>query len=468
MLSALFAALLLFQPFPDAYHERAAREFQTQAGFSDKPATQIDYEAVLQSQFLSVPLGLFEVRFPRADLERRSLELLRCSAALLDAQSLLLDWTKELGQDQKALREDLKLVRKSFGALKEGQLARLGPGDKLPLSAAAAEAQARLADSLGKGAWLGVSRSNAQSIRLVLTPSRKRFVEFVSFAGWLDETNRGLFWVPGLWQWTSCYVRSDAVIALEYSAAGGTPDTYELGSAMNEQSPTTMEQQLVQLALNALFERFLGARTPAPLIQGLSMNLVIQQFGIVNTRVDGDTRGRQTQEREVFVRGGRSDGGELGKNFADSRWRELYGADHFLKILKQVQKEGADLEKRPSQKPLCFALRDDKGANPKAFVAPFYFPDARPEVPAAYAGDFDEFQRSYKSAFLHFLQTGAAGAGKKSAESFAHWLSELGAEGSEPDLLAITTKIYGVPLSDAAASKDSLEGRFLQWLSKTR
>lgn len=468
MLSALFATLLLLSPAPDAYHERAAKEFQAQAGLSGKSTSELDYGQIVEAQFRELPLGVFELRFPHEDLDKRSAELLKCAAALLDAQQLLLDWTRDLGQDQKPVREDLKLLRKWIGGLKEGQLARLAPGDKLPLAAGVAEAQARLAEALGKGALLGTTRAQAERVRLIVTPSRKRFVEFVSFAGWLDETNRGLFWVTGLWQWTSCFVRSDCVIALEYSAAGGTPDGYELGSPMNEQSPTTMEQQLVQLSLNALLERFLGQRVPQALIQGLSMNLVIEQFGIVNTRVDGDTRARQTQDREVFVRGGNSEGGELGKNFADSRWRELYGADHFLKILKQTQKEGADLVKLPAQKSLSFALRDDKGAAPKSFLAPFYCPEKPPEVPPGYAGDFDEFQRSYKSAFLHYLQTAAGGPGKKSSEGFARWVSQLAAEGGDKDLLTITQAVYGVPLSDAQASKDSLEGRFLQWLPKAR
>lgn len=89
-------------------------------------------------------------------------------------------------------------------------------------------------------------------------------------------------------------------------------------------------------------------------------------------------------------------------------------------------------------------------------------------MPPGYAGDFDEFQRSYKSAFLHYLQTAAGGQGKKSSEGFARWVSQLAAEGGDKDLLTITQAVYGVPLSDAQASKDSLEGRFLQWLPKAR
>lgn len=469
-LSLMLSALAL----PDAYHERASAQFLEVHHLKGKTAADLDYERVVSENFVAAPLGLFEVRFPKGDLEKRSLELHKCALALLDAQQLLLDWTKESGFDQKALREDFKVLRKWVAGLKEGQLARINDtkGDwfaALHAPEAVSAAQSRLAEACGKGALLGVKRENQERLRLVLTPSRKSFVEFVSFAGWQDETNRGLFWVTGLWQWTSCTVRTDTVVALEYSSAGGTPDQYELGSPMNEQSPNTMEQQLVQLAMNALLERFCGAKLPQPLLQGISMNLVIQQFGIVNTRVDGDTRARQTQEREVFVRGGNSEGGELGKNFADSRWRELYGADHFLKILKAVQREGGEIDKRGTPKLTQFAIRDDKGAAPKAFSAPFYFPDARVEVPPAYAGDYDEFQRAYKSAFLHWLQNAGAGNAKQSAASFARWLALLADPASPADVFASLSQVYeGAPLSNAAADKDCLEGRFLIWLPKAK
>ena len=470
MLNALFA-LGLSALAPQVPFEKAAQEFLGSHGYAGKQPEDLEFDAVLEKHFVAAHLGLFDVRFPVEDLEKHAGQLTKCATALLNAQEHLCDWLTPAGADQKALREDLKSVQKWVAGLREAQLARAkdcGGKDWMELLGcpdATKAAQKRLAEALGSGALFGAKRESPEMVRLLLEPTRKGFVELVCFAGWQSEADRGLYWVDGITNWMSATVRTDQVIALEYSVAGAPPSDYGQGSPMD----ASMAEQVVQLASNAVFERFYAERAPSAFVQGLSMNLVIELFGEVNTRVDGDTRGRQTQKREVFVPGGASEGGRLGKNSADTRWRELQGADHFLKILKQSQKEGADADKRAKNRLACFGVRDDKGADVRAVVAPFFGAACGDkQVPESHQGDFAECLRAYKCAFLYWMQTQAGGADKKSREKFAQFLCKL-ADASATDFEAVFAQVYeGTVLSNAECDKNSLEGRFIAWLPSAR
>jgi hypothetical protein len=457
-------------PAPEFPFEKTAEAFLSSHGLAGKSASEADFESVLGKHFLIANVGVFDVRFPVADLEKRAGELAKCAKALIDAQEHLLEWLKPAGVDQKAAREDLKSVQKWIAGLREAQLQKLkdaGGKDWMELLQcpdATKAAQKRLALALGDGTLFSAKRDVPEVVRLVLTPARKEFVELVCFAGWQNEADRGLYWADGVTTWTSAFVGPDQVITLEYAVAGARPEDYAQGTPMD----AVMGQQLVQLSLNSLFDRFFADRAPSTLVRGLSMNLVIDQFGECNTRVDGDTRGRQTGKREVFVPGGNAEGGQLGKNSAETRWRELYGADHFLKILKTAQKEGADADKKGKNRFAALGIRNDKGTEPLAVNAPFFGAAAgEKKIPDEYQGDFSEALRAYKSAFLYFLQTQAAGvgAGAKSREKFAQLLCKLADPKGSGEFEALFTQIYdGAVLSDAECSKNSLEGRFLAWL----
>ena len=452
--------------------EKAAQSFLSEHGLAGKTASDIDFEGVLGKSFVKAPAGVFEIRYPIADLEKRPTELLKCARALVDAQEHLLDWLKPAGVDQKVAREDLKSVKNWIAGLKEGQIQKMkDAGGKdwmelVPCPDTTKAAQKRLAEARGSGALFATKRDAAEVVRVVLTPARKEFVELVCFAGWQNEADRGLYWADGVASWTSAFVGKDQVIALEYSVAGARPEDYAQGTAMAD----VLGQQVVQLSLNSLFDGFYADRVPTELVRGLSMNLVIEQFGEVNTRVDGDTRGRQTQKREIFVAGGQSEGGQLGKNSADTRWRELQGADHFVKILKLSQKEGGEADKKDKFKLAAFGIRNDKGTEPLAVPAPFFGAAAGDkQVPAEYQGDFSECMRAYKSAFLFWLQTQAGGAGPKSKEKWAQLLCKFADPAEGTDFEALFKQVYeGAALSDTECSKASLEGRFVAWLPGAR
>jgi hypothetical protein len=175
-----------------------------------------------------------------------------------------------------------------------------------------------------------------------------------------------------------------------------------------------------------------------------------------------------THKREVFVRGGRSEGGQLPQNVAESRWRTDYGKHHYTRILKQVQKSGASYDKRNRHKYNAFLLvGDDEGAR---FVihAPIFGPGSG-EIetpPASVDGDHLEFLRAYNVAFLYWLQTAAAGPKKKSTASFSKLLTAVTAGSAEDGLPAVLEEVYGLPLSNAEVDENCLEGLFIKWLSK--
>ena len=91
--------------------------------------------------------------------------------------------------------------------------------------------------------------------------------------------------------------------------------------------PTGMQQQIAQLAGNAMIDNLFGDKIPPSLAGALSVNLVIDVYGECNTRVDGDLRARRMAAREFFVPGGASEGGVLPPNLADSLEGQATEAD---------------------------------------------------------------------------------------------------------------------------------------------
>jgi len=207
---AAFLALGVYLHVPAAGFpfEKTAEAFLSSHGLAGKSASEADFESVLGKHFLIANVGVFDVRFPVADLEKRAGELTKCAKALIDSQEHLLDWLKPAGVDQKAAREDLKAVQKWIAGLREAQLAKLKePAGKdwmesLQCPDATKAAQKRLALALGDGTLFSAKRDVPEVVRLVLTPGRKEFVELVCYAGWQNEADRGLYWADGVTTWT--------------------------------------------------------------------------------------------------------------------------------------------------------------------------------------------------------------------------------------------------------------------------
>jgi hypothetical protein len=453
---------------------RATQVFLSERGAEATTPDLEGFEAAVTDHFVWAELGLFEIRFPLSGLAEHPERLRESAAALVKAELQLLEWVAPLGLGQKGLHDDLVAIDRWIKGWKDASLAKLTgkPAPDLANALAAPEAVraalVRARDAMVRGDVLGVPREGGP-VRVYLMPTRKDFVEFVAFSGWTRGELRANYWNEGAVGWAMCFVDDAQIVALEYGVAGAPPGQYAQGAEMNENDPTCMQQQVVQLAMNSLFDVYCGGRVPPAFVQGLSMNLVIDLYGKIDTRVDGDVRSRQTQKREVFVPGGDPDGGMLPKNSAESRWREREGADHFLKILRLAQKEGRDLAEKSDTVAAVFGVRDDEGGEIHAVRAPFLGGAAASEatLPEAFSGDFNELLRAYKSAFIFWLQTEAGGPAKVSKEKFAALLKRLADPSQEGDFETAFSAIYGgAPLSDAQATTASLEGRFLAWLQK--
>lgn len=452
-------------------YEKIAKEFVTARGFDASKPEAIDYEAVITKTFMQVRLGLFDVRFPPQALEKRGDDFKATATALLAAQEKWLDWLQASGGDQKALREDLKILQTWVKSWKTSGYSHTKDGAGMDISKfvtvtdAVAEASKRFALGMGKGTAIGPAREEPMVVRVLVTPSRKEFCEFVFFAGWILTQNRTSFWLDSVPDWTQCYVQGDQVLALEYGSGSRQPGDYTSGSVMGE----ILSQQVAQLAMNSLFVTHYGDRVPAAFIGGLSMNLVLEMYGQIQTRVDGDTRGKVTPRREVFVAGGLSQGGMLAKNSAQTKWRESSGKDHFLPTLHNVQKEGEEMNKNAKTKLATFCIHSDKGGEKWAATGPFLgsAASAAKPPPAEFAGDFAEFVRAYKSGFIYWLQTRAIGNEKLSRERFSVLLKKLADPNLAVEFEDVFKQVYdGAALSGVEVDKDSLEGRFLLWLSK--
>lgn len=478
---ALFTVLLLSRSAAAAGgvpFEKAARDFLAQHGLADKKPEEVNFEAVLKGYFVTARLGIFDLYFPVAGLEKHAGDFKDCAAAVLVAQEKLADWNKAAGHDQKALRADLKAVTEWIKNWRVPALAKAKDSGGKDVTAvlgapdSVTAAYERLAASLSKGEELGLVREAPLRIRTVLVPTRREFVELACFVGMTSPDEKATYWVDAVADWATCWVQDTQVIALEYAAPNHQPDDYWSAESLNERDPTVMQQQVVQFSVQRLFEQLYAGQLPAFFVGGLCMNLVIDEFGEISTRIDGDLRGRSAAARSVFVPGGKADGGFLSKNSAESRWREDRGRDRCVKALRQSQKEGEGLDKTAKNHLVLFGVRSDAGGELAPVRAPFLGPEpaegAENKGPAqAFQGDYAELRRAYKCSFVFWLQS-KWGSGEKTArEKFAQLLEKLG-DPKENFVAAFPAVYENAALSDAEAGKETMEGKFLLWLSKQK
>jgi hypothetical protein len=406
------------------------------------------------------------------ELEEKSAgdELRDMVLALLDAQSRWLEWMEPTAADAKEVEKDLAALRtwvKTWrgGAIstaaKDGGadlLAKLGAKDKI------AEASERAATSFGNGATLGVEREAPRYERMVFVPSRKEFVELLCFVGWLFPDWRTHYWKADVANWTEFFIKDVKVVALRYPTGG---DRYEQGSSMNEDSPTGMQQQITQLAMNSMLDNYFGHSMPPELASGMALNMVIDVYGEARTRADGSLKERETSGYSVFVPGGQSEGGVLPGFSAETRWREDHGADRFLRVLRQAQQEGAGLAKDAQDKVSHFRLQDQNRVKDTVVSGPFFGAAAADfELPAEeFLDDYSELMRSYRCAFVYWLRDESDNK-KKAGELFARLLTDLAHAASLADFEQTVTAVYELPVSEEEIGEKSLEGKFLKWLAK--
>jgi hypothetical protein len=483
MLPTLLAFALLL-PLPPAVgtrdlrpaslpYEQIAREYAASIGLGSASPDAISYSDVLAKNFLHLRLGAFELHFPMAELERRAEDLRTCAKAVIDGQLKWLDWLQASQPEARALRDDLKALgawvkdSKWSGVDIDASGAPQDAMQRFHAPEAVVQAGERAARAMGSAGVLGLPRDAPLHQGIVILPSRKLFAQFVYFVGWIDPDDSGLFWLDAVLDWSQCIFGEDMAVALEYAAVERAPGDYTAGTPMSARGADVLQQQFVQIAMLSLFQTCYADRVPPAFLGGLSTNLVIDLFGQVNTRIDGDLRGKVTPAREVFVPGGASSGGTLAKNTADSRWRDKQGADHFLPTLRSSQKEGEGLNKKVKNRLACFSIRSDNEADRYLVAAPFLGAGANTAAPpAAFQGEYAELIRSYKSCFIYWLQTKCKSGEKASREAFAALLKNLADPTKPGEFEQVFKDAYGgVALSNADADKNSIEGQFLMWLS---
>jgi hypothetical protein len=463
----------------DIPFDQLAQRFVEEHGLAVSESGPVGVDAALERAFVHVRLGLFEVYFPATDLATTSDRLKDSALALLDEQELFLEWMEPVIGKPREAAKDLDTLRRWVRSWKtvSGQgLAKLrdaGGGDLYVLTEAkepVTTAGARFATYMASGAPVGVERAQPTPARLCLMPTRKGFVELLAFAGRSDPALRPTFWQDAVADWTMAFLNDLQIVALEYAARTNQKGVYERGEGMNEGSPTGMQEQVVQLATNGLCEQYLGARAPKAFSQGLAMNLVIDLYDEIVTRVDGDLRANATAPIEVFIPGGASEGGVLPGISAESRWRELQGSDHFVSVLRLAQQEGAKNAGRSSERnrPDCFAIRSDNGGDIHVVCAPLLGSAAAESTkpPEAFQGDYREFLRAYKSCFMYWLQHHAVR--KKADERFAELLQRIADPQGGGFEEAFAALYDGVPLSGKEGDQATLEEQFLAWLSRQK
>ena len=484
---AMTLAVHAFSPVAprDVPYEQLARELlEQQAPGLD--ATGADVDDVLAAGFVRLELGAFELLFPRASLaDGEALERFQEAAqAILEGHATWADWV-DPGEERlaaKELKADTKALQRWIGGWKDQDLADLEPGAELGASlpgkdkerAALARFNAALAGGALTPDTAGPAEASAPSeepgperARLVLLPDRRSFVSLCALVGLLREEQRSVYWGADVANWVEFRFDGTRVLALEFS--GGDPQRWEAGVSMNERNKKGLREQVGQLAFASLSLATFGNRIDPDFSLSFCNNLVIDLYGEVDTRTDGDLRPRTSLPRKVFVPGGLSQGGSLPPNSAESPWRQGLGQDYFVGVLRDSQKKGAK-ESGERRSVARFRLLSDDGVT--SFVAkPPFFGTAAADtiVPGErFRGDWLELQRTYRVAFCHWLRNHGAGREKASHAAFAEVLERLAQGDDTTDFAALLEEVYDTRISTAQPGPDDLEGRFLIWLSKQR
>jgi len=481
--------------------EAFGREFLKAHGAAS--AAELSPTALLERHHVRGTLGCFDVAYPSSFLadKDRALEFQRQCAALLGLQRAWIDFLAPGDARTASALADLAALEAWVKGWKPAALAQLAKSDdqrigQLPgTDDALRGALERLSAFLAKPDVLGVAPREQKRVSLVFAPTRRQFVELAGYTGLVDAAQQAIVWTEATAGWTSFWMEWNLVLALQYPAWSEDPE-FKGGTPMNEFEVSGAEQHTLQNAANALQWLCYGNDDALWMHQAVSMNLTLRALGELNA-LEGDTSrgttGAKTEPYEKFVPGGNPKGGWLPpmpaapqNTIKDGRWRAGKARDHGLAVLKKFQKEGAKElgKKKPAElsKELLrdteahFLLLAPDGVEKGLATAPFLGRAAnlKPYPPPQFLVDYREFFRIYKCAFYDWLQRlGDRGNKDSSPARFAELLKALAARGLDANtdpagFEALVQKTYGAPLSAADGTTDSLEWRFLAWLSKGR
>lgn len=463
-----------------------------------KSAADLPPDQLLAKHYVRGAFGVIDVAFPvglTADKPRVEDFQKQC-LALLALQRVWIEWLA--GADaraepgKKAVAElstwvqgwKATAIAKADKAADKDVYALCGAND------AVKQAQVQLAACLTDAQIVGIVPRDGKRLSLVFAPTRRDFVELLGYAGLADPAQQGLLWQASSTQWTNFWIGWNFVVAMEYPAWGNDPE-FRTGTSMSKFDATGLQQHTLLNAANALQWLCYGDDDALYIHQGVAMNLAIAVTGELNT-LEGDTvrgtTGGSTRPYEKFVPGGNPNGGILPPipatsqdSLKDGRWREGKAKDHCAGVLRKNQKEGVKQLAKDRPKEMDVVLERDKAAHfllvagengPKTFVsAPFFGEQVskKPYPKFEFLPDYREFFRAYKCCFFDWLKkSGDKTSPEASDAKFREFLKKLNGRAPDVTYEALVQQIYGVPLSAANGSSDSLEWRFLDWLAKGR
>jgi len=452
----------------------------------------LSFEQVLDGPaFTRVGLAGFELYVPSASLKDPQVveEFENVARLLIDLQGYWLQWR---GSDQVgALADDRKTLDKWVASWSLSKLKRCADGggslyDRLGAKEKVLSAQLRLRthalESQPEQGMPGVSV-------LVLAPSRRDFVELAAIGGLLAPSNRGILWNDGVISLAGTFVDWNLIVAMEYPAE--LPDSASPfdGRSITEREETELMQHVADRAAVILMRREYARHGIMFFEESLGTNLVISAVG-KNTLLapgwgsDWHQSGATTRPYSRFVPGGNPAGGSLPKRQAGSgdftvsgtmvgHYRKGGGEDFFRKVLRDGQKHGYKLAEDghplAKDKTAHFRLHSADKVQKTSISAPLLGAPAegKPLPSNEFLDDYEDLFRAYRALFASWLRHQGAGSEEESSRHFAELLEALAERDVGTGADPVFAGVYGVPLSAPDPSTDSLEWRFLAWLSKS-
>lgn len=449
-----------------------AKQFFERHPMEGRTPAEISFEELLERHYALAQLGAIDVRIPREFLDDKGVvdDFKDALSAVLLTHQLWLDWMGAPAAEGAKAKADIAEVLKFLKSAKAGTGAAKHERffDALAGSAGVAPALERLREGFRSGSALGATPLSTRTQVLVLAPTREHFMQLAGVLGQRQEGARSLYWNDGLANWTEFGWQETQVIALQYPPIKPNLANFSEGVAMDSREPTGLQQNVAQRAAVTLCWHTFGNNLDAAFETAIGQVAVIELYGENNTRSGGSGRSNSTDGITAFIPGGRSEGGALPPNNAESLWREGGGKDYFVKVLKEGQKAGAKSgAKTKEEKLVYFQLRSDDTSKRTFVRAPFFGSAAQGKElpPPEFLTDYLEFFRAYKSCFLHWLRDESAPKPEASRGQFAALLKQAAEAGSAASFEELVAEVYGIPLSSADLAKDNLEQRFLVWLA---
>jgi hypothetical protein len=443
-------------------------------------------DEVLAEGFVRLPVGPFDLEIPHEMLgDKQGLDNLRNITLALSRA--VIEWTQWQGAEKQVSQDMTQLIPRwaaQWKPTKSFAIKKANSRDFTDVMGLDDEQRAllkQLEDLCDDPANLALVIPQGRQLRLILAPTRLGFMQWNGYAGLADESLRAVIWFDDASQWTQFWLGWDLVIALEYASWNGFDPTFKASQPMKKVGDGIMAQHVVQQATFGLLRSCRPSAPEARYETALAMLMAIEACGEVNT-IDGaggvSTSGAKTRPYSKFVPGGNPKGGTLpGRSSAalstivECRWRKGHGADGFAGPLKQGQTEGGKAAKSEKGADVLanFVLKQEDNSGKHLVHAPFFGPhaDAQEYPPLEYLVDYAEFYRAYKTGFFYWIEKHGIDE-KNPGEKWTELVRGLSKINEQFNFDQLVEEVYGLPISAENGASDSLEWRFLRWLSKAK